>query len=1361
MSTTTDNTTPGELPDSAVNDDSFSCRVTDAPASDAEFERQLEQLLAVEPRVSWAEQPPKARINRRDVWTVRLLIGLGVLAIAAFLGWFFSGDHVQSLWLYVPMTAVFVYSLTLTLYEWYCYLGVKSPQDTPPPGAKSVDILTTWCPGEPRDMLVSTLKAIQKIPYPHTTWLCDEGDDPLLRAVCEKLEVRHVTRVEKHGAKAGNINNALRGASGEIVLILDPDHEPGPFFLDRVLGYFDDPKVGFVQCVQGYYNQSESLIARGAAEQSYHFYGPVMTGMHEHGTTQAIGANCIFRRAALDSIGGHATGLAEDMATTLKLYAKGWTSVYVPETLTRGLVPNTLGAYYKQQLKWACGVWDILIESLPEAWRHIGWNNRIHFLHNGLFYARGLFVMLGLMIPLIALLSGQMPWKITLLEFLQWYGPVFAAQLLVRQSVQRWLLEPSEHGFHLVGGFLMNATWWVHLSGMLSAIRRVRIPYIPTPKDDEASDAWKLALPNLLVAGVSVAVVIYGLLRELSPYSLLMAAFALTNVLVLGFIAMSAQQKTLAKLGCARGSEARQIAPVRGSRRLFYALFRRYPLWLAAPVVFFSASAMMQVEPELQEKQWQQMEGRGEAETNGFLLGLYNRSMDEAAYGHIPVAEALAQVTQIEAQLKTDFNVISLYHWWGDQSHEQFPRQQLEAIRASGAVPMITWGPSLQDFSWAAEFAGTRENQKVFSLITSGKLDYYIRSYAEAVRDYGGPVMLRFAHEMDNPQYPWSKVGQNTPDEFIQAWRYVVDYFKGMGATNVTWVWNPWKAEAMAPYYPGDAYVDWIALTLLNFGQWQEQGHWWSFDELYTPFAGWLKQRHKPVLLAEFGSTALGGSQSDWLQQALQQIPAHEEIKGLVFFDTDQDFNWPADWRNAPEQQAIDWRIDKVSSAISPALAALRAQQTLYQPAAPATQPQAVARANNLKPVEQGWQLLKHGKPFEIRGVAYGAGQGWRVANQPTLNTVASDFAAIKAMGANTVRRYHPHWGDRSIRQVAGQLGLSVISGFWLEAEQDYRNDPARLDQLEAEILDWVKVNKDDSNVLMWVLGNEVWGQMKHQYAKPLLTSQRHAYLQFLEGVTQKIKAIDPDRPVATVFEASNALPGALFDLSRLAPSIDLIGINAYYEEHLQYLQHWVRVFAPGKPWFLSEFGPNGYWDAESTEWSTDGMAIEPSDRDKVQQYRERWQNFVQANAPLSLGGVAFSWSDRLEGSTSWFGLTDMQGHKKPAYWALAELWDGAALKTVEEKPAYLMLEASSDNINAGQSLKLSVTADHWPESCRLTLQLVNDNSFKRFEQQSLHCATQQIHLKPGVQSGRYRILAQMEWGDGQTSLASRPLLVR
>ena len=131
--------------------------------------------------------------------------------------------------------------------------------------------------------------------------------------------------------------------------------------------------TGVVEAWVQFEKEISVLIARGAAEQTYHFYGPLMMGMNAYGTAMAIGANCTFRRAALDGIGGHAAGLTEDMHTAMRLHAAGWKSVYAPVVVSRGLVPSTLAAYYGQQLKWARGAFELLFCVYPRLWPRFTW----------------------------------------------------------------------------------------------------------------------------------------------------------------------------------------------------------------------------------------------------------------------------------------------------------------------------------------------------------------------------------------------------------------------------------------------------------------------------------------------------------------------------------------------------------------------------------------------------------------------------------------------------------------------------------------------------------------------------------------------------------------------------------------------------------------------------------------------------------------------------------------------------------------------------------------------------------------------------------------------------------------------------
>ena len=132
--------------------------------------------------------------------------------------------------LYLLLMITLVYYCGRYLHEWYHYFSISATKK--PVGSKiyTVDILTTYCAGEPFDMLEETLTAIQNITYSHTAWCCDEADDPLVKQLCLRLGVRHVTRTDKKDAKAGNINNALQYATGELCVILDPDHKPAPQF---------------------------------------------------------------------------------------------------------------------------------------------------------------------------------------------------------------------------------------------------------------------------------------------------------------------------------------------------------------------------------------------------------------------------------------------------------------------------------------------------------------------------------------------------------------------------------------------------------------------------------------------------------------------------------------------------------------------------------------------------------------------------------------------------------------------------------------------------------------------------------------------------------------------------------------------------------------------------------------------------------------------------------------------------------------------------------------------------------------------------------------------------------------------------
>ncbi len=227
----------------------------------------------------------------------------------------------------------------------------------------------------------------------------------------------------------------------------------------------------------------------------------------------------------------------------------------------------------------------------------------------------------------------------------------------------------------------------------------------------------------------------------------------------------------------------------------------------------------------------------------------------------------------------------------------------IDKVTAFGAVPLITWEPGDR----------TQEvNRPEYSLasILTGRYDEYIKTWALKLGSYGKPVLLRWAHEMNGFWYPWgNNVNGNTADQFIAAWRHLHDMFRSLGATNVQWVWSPNavitdELPLETLFFPGNEYVDWLALDSFN----RAASGWQPFTNLFLPsYQRITALSSKPVMIAETGSgEALPGSgvsKAQWITDALgQELPkSFPRVRALVWFNED---------KRIAEVDGEDWRID-------------------------------------------------------------------------------------------------------------------------------------------------------------------------------------------------------------------------------------------------------------------------------------------------------------------------------------------------------------------------------------------------------------------------------------------------------------------
>lgn len=424
-----------------------------------------------------------ASVRIRDKFILLILVLAGIISIFQFADWWFRKEHIGNPWLFVLLSLIFWYGISRLVLVWINYLRIKKPEQVTAPRGLSVAIFTTSSPGEPLSMFEKTLEACSRVTYPHTTYLLDDTQDPEFKKVAEKYGAVWLELVGLPGAKAGKVNKALQLTHEDFILILDPDHIPFPEFLDHTLGFFGDEKVGFVQVSQAYYNQYRSFTAKGAAEQTYTFYGPTQMGLHGLGSAVAIGANCTFRRKALESIGGHGIGLAEDLITSIRLHAAGWKSIYNPVVVSRGLVPEDFGSFCKQQLKWSRGVFEVTFVEIPKLFGKLtGWQ-KLSYFTIGTYYLVGVTSFFFTLIPFYFFLTGILPAHMSFVDFLIHGASVAFIAILIYLYVQKWMAHPEiERGLHWRGMILKYASWPVFFLGFLLAVVNAEIPYIPTAK---------------------------------------------------------------------------------------------------------------------------------------------------------------------------------------------------------------------------------------------------------------------------------------------------------------------------------------------------------------------------------------------------------------------------------------------------------------------------------------------------------------------------------------------------------------------------------------------------------------------------------------------------------------------------------------------------------------------------------------------------------------------------------------------------------------------------------------------------------------------------------------------------------------
>jgi cellulose synthase (UDP-forming) len=396
---------------------------------------------------------------------------------------------------------------SFTFLAWRVPLSVRPPLRLRP----TVDVFVCTY-DENLDVLGATLVGCDRISYPHTTWLLDDGRREEVRLLAERLGARYLTRATNEYAKAGNINNALKVTKGELLLVLDADHVPQPDILDATVGYFDDPKVALVQTPHDFENlDSFQHFSKNRHDQSI-FFEVMMPGKERHNGAFWCGSAAVIRRQALESIGGIATDtIAEDFHTTIRLHCDGWRTRYHNETLVQGLAPHDLASFLLQRDRWARGNLAVLrTGEHPIVARGLTVRQRASYLSSLLAYFVPL-QRLGMLAVLVTMLiTGRLPVHAPLWQFAAFWLPwmildLSASTVLARGQANLW-----------DDAFAHSLTTEIFIRAVFSILHPIKTSFNVTPKDGVDDGGWAALKQLRVVLALEIVVLVAVVARLLT-----------------------------------------------------------------------------------------------------------------------------------------------------------------------------------------------------------------------------------------------------------------------------------------------------------------------------------------------------------------------------------------------------------------------------------------------------------------------------------------------------------------------------------------------------------------------------------------------------------------------------------------------------------------------------------------------------------------------------------------------------------------------------------------------------------------------------------------------------------------------------
>lgn len=467
--------------------------------------------------------PPREHALRyRDREDRRTLIGSRLLALATmiagsgYIAWLFTTVNRRHPWMAGTFIAAEIACLLLFLTASFVVwrLRFKPEEGLPIFKPESVDVLITVC-GEPLDIVGATLEAASAIHWDGPLRICvlDDGASDGVRELAAHYRFRYLSRrlsgVPLDHAKAGNLNYGLTHTDAELVLVLDADQVAQPQILHALAGYMRFPDVGFIQSRQFFFvPEGDPFFNLDRV-----FYEAVQLGYDHRDTVLSCGSGVLYRRAALEDIGGFTTwNVVEDLVTSYDLHSRGWRSFYYAYPLTTGLAPADIWGVYRQRSQWALDTMRLFWWDNPLLKRGLSWASRMAYLVIPLSYLSAGFVFpFFFAIPVWTYLTGNSVLAGSELEFVLYRGLYFLLMALAMRALFR--RHQAGRQFQMLLGLFP-----VYIVGTMRALAYPRFRearYMPNNSDGRPKHSALVAvLPQLILLGSNAILPFYAVVAS-------------------------------------------------------------------------------------------------------------------------------------------------------------------------------------------------------------------------------------------------------------------------------------------------------------------------------------------------------------------------------------------------------------------------------------------------------------------------------------------------------------------------------------------------------------------------------------------------------------------------------------------------------------------------------------------------------------------------------------------------------------------------------------------------------------------------------------------------------------------------------